>query len=322
MSGTVRPSAICGLLYCGDRTERHANVGTGGGDPLLLYVRNALTLAGSLRQHGQAFTLLVNDAARVDALVAQAGGTGSVAVEEVAFTLDVPPGVRFYSAHFKLELLRLFAEGRFGPFPALLDLDVVALKPLEFPDRPGLWAYDIAHEILGGPKHRAAIASLEQVARVPLDTQRWFGGEFLAGRQADFAGLWQTVAHLWPTYRDAVGSDMYHSGDEMVLSAALNRLIDNGYALNDAGAAGLVARWWSVPMTRRLGRLADAQQCAILHLPADKHLLARPAAGPFVPAAFMAELRADVARRRKGLRNTIRAIAHHLKGRRFAPLLD
>jgi len=319
MSETSRPSAICGLLYCGDAGERHTNLGAGagGGDPLLVYVQNAVTLARSLAAHGQAFTLITNDGARVGALVEQAGEAGLFAVEEVAFTLDVPRGIPFYSAHFKLELLRLFGEGRSGAFPALLDLDVVALRPLEFGPAKGLWAYDIAHEMLAGPGHDEAIASLEQVAGVPLRSRTWFGGEFLAGPAADFAILWQAIAQMWPAYKDAVEA-LYHSGDEMVVSAALNRLIDDGYPINDAGAAGLVARWWSVRTRTRLGRLADAQRCAILHLPADKHLLARQSTRRFNSARFVAELRADV----KGRKSILRSVAHHLKGRRFAPLLD
>ncbi|WP_121115835.1 hypothetical protein [Croceibacterium ferulae] len=315
MTDELRPSTICGLLYCGDIGERHTNMADSGGDPLLIYVQNAATLARSLAAHEQALTLVTNDAMRVGGLVEQAGATGLIAVEEVAFTLEVPRGIPFYSAHFKLELLRLFGEGRFGAFPALLDLDVVALRPLAFPPRPGLWAYDIAHEMLDGSG--GAVASLQDLAGVPLQSRSWFGGEFLAGPQAEFARLWQMVEELWPDYCNSAG-EWYHSGDEMVVSAALNRLVDDGMTVNDAGRAGLVSRWWSVRTTRRLGRLADAQQCAILHLPADKHLLARHSTRPFAADAFVTDLRADV----KGRDSILRTIAHNLKGRRFAPLLD
>lgn len=315
MSDDLRPSTVCGLLYCGDSGERHTNMADGGGDPLLIYVQNAATLARSLAIHGQALTLVTNDSPRVGGLVEQAGATGLITVEEVAFTLEVPRGIPFYSAHFKLELLRLFGEGRFGAFPALLDLDVVALRPLAFPHQPGLWAYDIGQEMLdtsGG-----AVASLQDLAGVPLESRKWFGGEFLAGPQADFARLWRMVEELWPDYCASAG-EWYHSGDEMMVSTALNRLVDEGHAVNDAGRAGLVARWWSVRTTRRLGRLADAQRCAILHLPADKHLLARHSTRPFAAETFVTDLRADV----KGRTSILRTIAHHLKGRRFAPLLD
>jgi hypothetical protein len=320
-SAAVRPSAICGLLYCGEAAERHTNMAStgdgAGSDPLLVYVQNALTLARSLASHGQAFTLVTNDGPRVAAMVAEIGGETLIAVEPIAFTLDVPPGIPFRSAHFKLELLRLFGEGRFGEFPALLDLDVVALRPLAFTHGASLWVYDIAHEMLGGTTHAEALTSLQTVAGEPLPEPSWWGGEFIAGPPVAFATLWREVEAVWPDYCRAVGT-LYHSGDEMVVSAALNRLRGRGFAIEDAGAAGLVARWWSVRTKRRLGRLSAAQQCAILHLPADKHLLARHATRPFAADAFVTDLRADVKRRR----NLLRDLAHSLKGRRFAPLMD
>lgn len=316
---THEPSRICGLLYCGDSEERHVNLAADETDPLTIYVRNALTLARSANVHGQEITLVTNDAARIAALVAREGGADAgMKLEELLFTLDVPRAIPFRSAHFKLELLRIFGEGRFGEFPVLVDIDVVLIHPLRFSAKDVLWAYDISAQEWGAVPDRRATATLDLLAGQPLASHQWFGGEFLAGSSERFAELSREIARIWPTYCASVHA-IQHPGDEMVLSSALNLLAERGFPWGDAGAAGLVARWWSVHTTNAIGSLTEAEVSALLHLPADKAFLAQFSDRAFDVSGFLSAYRNHVSGRLRG--NRMRSIAARLRGRRHAPAL-
>ena len=316
MSDVAPIPRICAMLYCGNPKENHVNIASGQSNPLGIYVRNAETLARSLASHGLELTLITNDPDQISRLKDE---DAPLKVEHVTFTLDVPADISFHSAHFKLELIRLFGEGRFGPFPALFDIDTVALQPPVPPDFNALWAYDLTPQVLGDKPDPRAFASMEQIAGKPLTSRRWFGGEFLAGNAAAFRALWEEIARIWPNYR-AVAGTLYHTGDEMVLSAALNSLIDAGFPVRDAGAAKLVARWWSAPTGNAIPPLSTAASRALLHLPADKVFLAEYTNRSFIPDDFLVAYRAYVADRLRARR--LRSGLAYLRGRRFAPQLD
>lgn len=314
---TREPTRICGLLYCGPAAERHVNLEAGMGDPLAVYVRNALTLARSLTVLGQRLTLVTNDAARLATLIAHEGGEdASIELAEVAFTLDVPRGIPFESCHYRLELHRMLGDGLFGDFPALIDLDAVMLRPQRLPVGEALWVYDVTVQEWAGRVDPCARASFALLAGHAIDRPHWFGGEFFAGSARHFAELWHEVERIWPRYRDNWRT-IYRPGDEMIHSTAFNLMAARGVPLRDAGAAGLVARWWSVRTTHPMAPLSHAGAAAMLHLPADKALLADHARAPFEPDAFIDTLRGRTRARQRAQR--LRGAAQWLRGRRHAP---
>jgi len=77
----------------------------------------------------------------------------------------------------------------------------------------------------------------------------------------------------------------------MVLSAALNRMIQKGANVKDAGAEQMVARWWSLRTKNQIGSWQEASECALFHLPACKEYLAREYL-PFETPSFLAGHRA------------------------------
>lgn len=254
-----------GLLFI-ESGERPMNLRRGY-DPLDIYLRCAAACRRSVEAHGFAYRLITNDAGAIAAGYARLSIAAPALIEH-RFTRDVPP-IPFRSAHRKLELFRLFADGGGGAFPVLMDIDAVLLRPLKFgPIEPGtIFGYDITSQVDAA----AAAQDLRAVSTDGCDI-RWWGGEFIAGDAAAFDALADAVDRCWPVYLAALPT--HHIGDETVTSAAMAMLTRAGRPLIDLG--GEVRRWWSNPTTiRQPASFAEALQAAVLHLPADKPMLAR-----------------------------------------------
>ena len=301
-----------GLLHVADDVQHPVNLDRSVGSPIDVYLRCAALCARSFAAQGMAFTLVTNapDTLRVRA---EQLGLTELTITGHAFRWVIPTGLRFYSAHYKLELIEKIGQGRFGPAALLVDIDTVLLKPFALPALPrdGVVAYDIGDEIFvhaDWPVHR----DLEAVAGRPLAAPRWWGGEFLAGTSAGFARLAATVSDRWQPYLAQAGN-LHHVGDEMLVSAALNILAQDKFTIVDAGRPGGVLRWWSARTTFPQSRLRDVANRSLWHLPADKPFLAGRASRPFVAERFVADYRRTMAQ--KGLARQIYTLFDGLRGR-------
>jgi hypothetical protein len=70
----------------------------------------------------------------------------------------------------------------------------------------------------------------------------WFGGEFLMGTSIAFRRV-SSDLH-WSAYCSNVRA-LHHSGDEMVISAALAMARKEGEPIEEVGLTDVVTRWWS-----------------------------------------------------------------------------
>ena len=305
----VRPD-LHALLYVDEAIERHANLRAR--DPLRIYARNAGLLARSAAASGHALTLITNAPERVQALLAEDGLDHCLTLRAHRFARTLPEDWPFRSAHRKLELLEAFGTGAFGAHPALIDCDAVVLAPLLLPDTDRLWLYDISEAMFGGGAQGAAARHARLAPMGAPAGARWYGGEFLAGPASGFAALAAALDALWPAYL-ALSHTALCGGDELPLSAAAARLEGQGVAIGEAGAAGLVARWWSRRTLQPGAPFAAARRAAVLHLPADKPYLAEAALRAFDPARFAQEYAAHAARRRRRERGAL--LAERLLGR-------
>lgn len=307
----VQP-AVYGMFYAAARAEQHANLRAA--DPITVYVQNAITMAQSAAAAGMAYRLITNDPDRLARIAATLPGGDALAVAPFTFSLDVPDGIAFHSAHFKLEVLTAFGTGAFGSHCALVDIDAVLLRPLALPDADALYFYDISEQMFGHEIPAAARATLATVAGDAVVNPRWFGGEFVAGPAALFKALGEEIAQAWPRYAaQAQAQGLWHTSDETVLSVAANRMIQQGLPVKDAGSAGLVARWWSLRTTNPMRRWSEASEAAVLHLPACKNFLAGDFA-PFDRGEFLARHR-SFARGRKP-RELAKTLVDRMRGRR------
>ncbi len=192
-----------------------------------------------------------------------------------AFERDVPSGIPFRSAHFKLDVIKGFSEGRFGTFPTLIDLDVLPVKEIPFEKfkQDGLLVYDITEQMIADIGRDRLISDLAFLTQRPVNEARWYGGEFISGRPKAFSALSHEIERLWPRYRD--NFDRFaHVGDETLVTAALLNLGKEGMKITDVGGHGLIARWWSARTSFQQRKLSDLSNIPLWHLPADKEFIA------------------------------------------------
>jgi hypothetical protein len=218
----------------------------------------------------------------------QAIGAPHVNTIGYQFDRDVPKDLKFYSAHFKLDLIRAFGSGAFGDQVGLVDIDTVLIRP--FPEwvyrAEGLLAYDIGAQVFPEYGRDRILRDLQFVAGRSLNSPIWYGGEFLLGKASAFRRLAQYIELCWPTYRDNV-KELHHLGDEMIISAALAMARENGELIQNAGSTGLVSRWWSARTGFVQKSWRAASDVCVVHLPADKVFLAAQSNLRFAPESFL-----------------------------------
>jgi len=273
-----------GLLYVDRRHDKHVNLRPGK-DPVVVYVGCASLLAASARWAGESFTVLTNAASELHRIAAE-HGFPPFACKEIAFDLEIPRNIRFYQAHYKLCALDAMASGELGGFTALIDIDAVLLGGLSprLGGLHGLHAYGIDEGLA-----EAHLGDLHRLIGHPRGPRRWFGGEFIAGDPAALRPLAAAVKMLLPRYLEAVPT-LAHVGDETLVSAALNLLIEAGAAVHDVGPERTVVRWYSSRLRVRQERLAQALDATMLHLPADKSFLQEQARRWRGPERFRQDL--------------------------------
>lgn len=277
-----------GLLKLPPSSERMANL-PAGRDPVDIYLRCASLCGASFRHFGYAWTLLTDDAGAVSRRC-RTLGIDNIEPREIPFTRDVPGGIAFHSAHYKLDVLAWLGAQEGTARRGLVDLDAVCLAPLpgSVLTASGLAGYCITDSIPPGQEEAAADSIAILLGRP--SSPEWWGGEFLLGAPEHFAALSKRIETLWPAYR-ARHAEMFHSGDEMLVTAALADMRHAGEKVLDAGAEGAVHRFWSARTLNRFPPFSLGGEASILHLPADKPFLAAQARLAFDPAGVKAAYR-------------------------------
>lgn len=307
-----------GLLYIDEREHEHVNLkGSHNGSDI--YLRCAALCASSVRYHGCMFRLVTNDRAYVQRRFAELQ-IPQCEVVEPRFTLDVPRGIRFYGAHFKLDVYALFGKGVFGDRCGLIDIDSVMTAPIDFSglSPETLIGYDITDQVAPAYGVERIRSDVERLTGVPTPGFKWLGGEFLFGHADSFRVLSNAMADLWPRYVEAI-DNLHHVGDEMLLCAAAHLLPE--LRILDGGKLGNVARWWSARTPHRQPPFAAIQNRSILHLPSDKPFLAASAGAEFHPSTFISAYKKAVAgklTRRRFLNSILRRVK---RDRKFAARL-
>ncbi|WP_146160705.1 hypothetical protein [Deinococcus arcticus] len=297
------PVSFFGLLYLDQQHVGVANATLKNYDEQrLVYLKNAALLADSLRQQGYTFVLLTNGAEELQQL-ARTNLITKLEIKNIPFEISVPQGIRFYSAHFKIDVFRYFSTLSL-PYVALLDLDMVAMNGFDHAlarvvDRGTPLAYDITNQV-GGPAYMKDVQRLEPTLRLTP----WFGGEFLAGPPSFFHQLINVLDGHLPAYIRQINA-FRHQGDETLTTAALGVLIRQGLTIADAGQLGLVLRYWSVHPEHRQPSAHERAQVSLWHLPSDKNFLAQVPL-PFDRLAFEQRYRSYL--RRRWPRNVAKAL--------------
>jgi hypothetical protein len=283
---TGRRLHLYSLFYVSPN-QRNQNL-RGTVDDIGTFLGCASLLAKSARYHGIRFSLITNEIDLVRARLKGLDAAEHIDLVWHKFERNVPHGIEFYSAHFKLDLFQAFGSGAFGDWIGLVDLDMVLLRPI--PEwvfqKQGLLAYAISDQVFPEYGKETVVRDLERIAGCSISTPSWYGGEFLVGQPGAFQRLAGYVERCWPAYLRNVET-LHHVGDEMVVSSSLALAQGNGEPVIDAGSTGLVSRWWTARTGFVQRPLHLACPACVLHLPADKRFLAAQSRRPFHPGEFL-----------------------------------
>lgn len=308
---------VFGLLHLAPSETSAMNASTSSfDDQIRMYWRNASLLARSLRVQGIGFTLLTNSAAGLAAIV---GEPTSFAVVGIDCSTDVPRGLPFYSAHFKVDAYRHLGSLQ-SDYIVFSDLDAVCMNPpppsvaRAFSGSAPL-VYEVSDQLRPAVGADGLIHDVDTVAGRRTEG-RWLGGEFVAGPPRFFADLTRSIEAVLPAYF-ANTATLHNLNDESYLSAAVASMRQDGYVIGDAGPIAAVGRFWSVEVKHVQHHLDYFRDHFLLHLPVDKQYLATidaADAGTFDPQRFWDAYQQHVQQRMAGpgprtVRSVMRGIA-------------
>ena len=300
------------LLHIPEGFEAIVNLKKGI-DPLSTYIRCAELCAASAAFYGFSLTVVTN---KVEVLekYKQEFALDHLTVEGIHFDLNVPRNIPFYSAHFKIELIRLIGKGAFGNLVGLIDSDTVFLGSMEriLEKSDLLQVYDISESIISEYGVEVVRRDLERVSAMGIDHPVWYGGEYLVGSKSQFDSLSSLIDVCWPRYIDNISS-LHHIGDEMVVSAALGLAKKAGMCLFEAGVNNGIARWWTARTGFVQKPFAEVSHTILLHLPSDKDFLASRSLVEFDREGFLAAYREHA--RGKIFRRRLFSFTDRLRGR-------
>jgi hypothetical protein len=266
-----------GLLYVSEAEKSSTNLRSKNSrERLAVYVNCAATLSQSLLLQGARFELLTNDAG----YLRSASDTAmNINIKEIPFRTEVPEGIAFYSAHFKLDVFSYLAKLDTS-YAVFVDIDMLCVRPMPIAllrnAEAGIpMCYDISDQVSTVYSARVISDDLERIHKRPSEG-RWYGGEFLAGPPAFFKSLSENVAKVYGNYVRCHAT-LHHQGDEAITSAALELMRSQGVHIADAGTLGVVGRYWNRPVRHVQRNVRHYLEGFLLHLPADKRFLARAA---------------------------------------------
>lgn len=270
---------LYGLLHLAEHESSAINANVKCfSEQVLLYLKNAINLSLSLNKRGIDYTLLTNRKDDLDEELKSLDPCGHLKVVNMAFNLKVPSGVKFFSAHFKLDVFSYFASLEDGHYVGLIDLDMIALADVPeclkyIVNNKIPVCYDISDQVIPAYGHDVIVKDMRKISPT-IGEGRWIGGELIMGTPAFFRSLDTEVKSIYECYIDSV-DNLHHQGDEMLTSVALERLRHKGTYIADSGTLGIVGRYWSVPVLHPQKPFKYFKNCFLLHLPSDKHFLAR-----------------------------------------------
>lgn len=267
---------IFGLLHLDESEQSAMNISTKDFRELVsIYINNAIVLSKSLQIRGVAFGLLTNDKLLIEECMPKIDDGFSLEIIEIPFITRVPSGIRFFSAHYKVDVFRYLASLG-GSYYAFCDLDMVCIN--DFPAslyniieaRIPLY-YDISDQVIPAYGVDIIIRDLSTIGSLKSEG-RWSGGEFISGPPEFFRKLVSEIESIYDDYVANIQS-LHHVGDEAITSAALERIKRQGLYIADAGNIFVVGRYWNANVLHPQKPFSYFKNCFLIHLPADKRFL-------------------------------------------------
>lgn len=275
------------IHVCREEQSLHNNAfGTRGFEAQIkLYLDCAKQLHRSLATEGMELIVLTND----EALLQKLNDGYPITVTQLNFKMHVPPGIKFYSAHFKLEVFSYLASLK-EEYTGLVDSDVLCINGLPeafktiINEKIPLY-YDITDQVTPAYGANKVRQDKERISGEP-SVGLWAGGEFLAGPPSFFGLLFEEVSAVKETYWHTINT-LHHQGDEVLTSVAVEKIKRQGKVpLLDAGVLSFVGRYWSYVPLHAQKPVEGYAAHFLLHLPSDKKFIARLQPDEMKGAAF------------------------------------
>lgn len=243
------------------------------------YLKSAVNLSQSLSKRGVNFVLITNNQIEIEQELDSLGYSDLLNVKCIDFPLYVPDGLFYYSTHFKLDVFRYFASLSKEQYIGLVDLDAIAignlpvcLKNLIEARIPAV--YDVSDQLIPAFGAEVILRDMQRLAP-EICAGRWYGGELIMGSPDFFAVLNRETQIIYKRYL-AIVDELFHKGDEMIVSVALEKIQRNGTYVADVGTLGVIGRYFSVPTVKHPQKsFRYFENCFLLHLPVDKDFLAK-----------------------------------------------
>lgn len=261
------------IHVCSEEESMHNSRAKTFDHQIYLYLVCAQKLHYSLRQENLELSIITNNKAYLARLFPTAF---DIEVIELKFSLNVPSGIKFYSAHFKLEVFEFLAN-RSEPYVGLLDSDILCVnkmpRQLKNIIELGLpMYYDITDQTAPAYGFNTLISDKEKLSE-NNSIGLWAGGEFISGPPSFFERLYSEVKRISSSYFANFHS-FHHQGDEVITSVAIENLIVNEQLrIIDAGTLNIIGRFWSVNTLHSQKPIHAYFQHFLLHLPADKQFI-------------------------------------------------
>jgi hypothetical protein len=217
-----------------------------------------------------------------------------IKIHQLNFVSKYPSGIKFYSAHYKLEVFDYLSSIN-EDYIALVDSDMLCVN--EMPEtfkaiikkKQPLY-YDITSQVVPAYGAENIIRDKELISGTPSNGM-WAGGEFIAGTPSFFGALSKKIKKVEAAYFQHINT-FHHQGDEMLTSVAIEAMKATGdYEITDAGTLYIVGRFWSYKPLHVQKPIAAYATHFLLHLPSDKKFIARLPSDKLSGAAFFKKYR-------------------------------
>lgn len=242
-------------------------------EQITLYLSCAKQLHLSLKTEGIELVIITNDKAFLDKLNKD---NYPIEILEINFTLNVPSGVRFFSAHFKIEIYKYLSSLQ-DEYLGLIDCDIVCVNKIpacfrNLIDLKVALYYDITEQVMPAYTAERVISDKERLSGTS-SIGMWAGGEFLSGTPSFFGRLYEEIEPIKLKYFNNFNT-FRHQGSEMLTSVAIeNMILRSDVRILDAGTLSIIGRFWS-PKPMHIQKPVDAYSNHFLfHIPSDKKFI-------------------------------------------------
>lgn len=262
-----------GLLHISDGQLKPSNLRSSQAkNSLEIYVNNAVSISRSLQLSGYEYILLTNNSSFLFEKFSVLKEF-NVKVIDIPFDTKIKSGIKFYSAHYKLDVFRYFSKLNIG-YHILCDLDMLCIskfqESFDILVRQSIpMVFDISNLVIPAYGESIVYNDLKLISGKNICTS-WYGGEFIGGESEFFDLLIKKVDCFLDRYFDCLAK-LNHVGDEAVTSVALNILMyEDNLLFKDVSALGIVNRYWSRPVKHFQLDKKYYLNSSLIHLPADK----------------------------------------------------